>query len=486
MSAVSWLLVVVGTYMVLLLVIGAIGYTRTKATAEDYYLAGRGLGTIVLAGTLIATYASMWTFLGAVGGNYRIGLSFVSMMLLWNILWPLMYWFIGTKVWLLGKKYGYITYSELINDYYDSKGLGIIASLIGILALLPYIAVQLMGGGIAVQTFTHGSVSFAAGVTVTFIFMVLVIAVAGSKSVVWTDTFQGIFFLVVLIGLAWYAIHLGGGLDRVFEKVSQSHPKLLKPSKIGFGLWIGYIFTWGYAILLPHMFQRLMMAKNPKTLSKVTVLASILSGWVQTMPVFLIAMACLILIPGLKGKATDSLTIMFATKYLSSFMAAVVVGGAFAAGTSTLNSQLLTSSSLVLRDLIESPSGKRLSPEKETFYGRLIVLLLGAIVLIIALSRPGLIVPISTAGVAICISGYMYPLLGVVMWPRANKFSAYASMITAGTVSILTWLAWPFPLKIYNVLWGLISGGVIFIIINILSPKPPREKIEKFYEIAKY
>ncbi len=486
MTPVTWLILVVGIYMAIVVVIGILGYTRTKATAEDYYLAGRGLGTVVLVGTLIATYASMWTFLGAVGGNYRLGISFVSMMMIWNLLWPLMYWFMGTKVWLLGKKYGYITYSELINDYYDSKWLGIIASIIGILALLPYIAVQLMGGGIAVQTFTKGGISFAAGVTITFLFMVLVIALAGSKSVVWTDTFQGIFFISVLLGLAFYAVHLAGGWNNMFSRVAENNPKLLTPGKLKFGMWVGFIFTWGFAILLPHMFQRLLMAKDPRTIGKVTIAASIISGWVQTLPLFILGVACTVLIPGVKGKATDSMTIMFATKYLTPFLAAVVVGGAFAAGTSTLNSQLLTSSSLVMRDLVENPSGKKLSPAKETFYGRLTVLILGIIVLIIALFRPGLIVPVSTAGVAICISGYMYPLIGVLFWPRANKVSAFLSMIVAGAVSILTWLVWPFPLKIYNVLWGLITGGIVFVIATLLSPPPSEEKLERFFKITSF
>ncbi|MCD6363633.1 MAG: sodium:solute symporter family protein [Synergistetes bacterium] len=486
MSSIGWLIAVVGSYMAVVLAIGFIGYKRTKATAEDYYLGSRGLGTIVLSGTLIATYASLWTFLGAVGGNYRAGLSFVSMMLLWNLTWPLMVWFIGTKVWLLGKKYGYITYSELINDYYESKWLGIIASIMGILALLPYISVQLMGGGIAIETFTNGAISFSTGVTITFVFMVLVIAMAGVRSVVWTDTFQGIFFLSVMLGIALYAMHLGGGFEGVFRKVSQNNPALLKPGKIKFGMWIGFVLTWGFAVLLPHMFQRLMMAKDPRTISKVTIASSILSGWVQTIPVFLLGIACTILIPGIKGKATDSITILFSAKYLPPYIAALVVGGAFAAGTSTLNSQLLTTSSLVLRDLIQNPSRKKLSPTKETFYGRAIVLVLGLTVLFIALLRPGLIVPISTAGTAICISGYMYPLLGVLFWPRAGKISAYASMITSGTTSILTWLAWPFPLGIYNVLWGLMVGGIAFVVTTLLSPPPPKQRINRFHELIKY
>ncbi len=476
MSALGWLIAVIAIYILILIAIGYIGFKSTEATVEDYYLGGRSLGWIVLTGTTIATYASMWTFLGAVGGNYRLGIAFVSMMMFWNILWPLMFWFLGTKVWLLGKKYNYITYSELVNDYYGSKVLGIIAAIFGILALLPYIAVQLMGGGIVIETFTHGSISFAAGVIITFVFMVLFISLAGLKSVVWTDTFQGIFFLSVMCGLAIFAVKLAGGFGQMFDKIEKIKPVLITHGKFGFGLWIGFVFTWGMAILLPHMFQRLMMAKDPRIIGKTTIASSILSGWVQSVPVFILGLACVILFPGISRKATDSLTVMFSTKYLSPPLAAIVIGGAFAAGTSTLNSQLLTASSLFLRDLIVSPFNLKLSPGKETFYGRIIVLLLGFLVITIALSRPGLIVPISTAGTAICISSYFYPLIGIVIWRRADKLAAYASMLAAGITSILTWLVWKFPFGIYNVLWGFIVGGIFFFAFSLINTKGLTEK----------
>ncbi len=471
MSAIGWLVFVIAAYILVLIVIGYIGFKSTEATVEDYYLGGRSLGWIVLTGTTIATYASMWTFLGAVGGNYRLGIAFVSMMMFWNILWPLMFWFLGTKVWLLGKKFRYITYSELVNDYYDSKLLGIIAAVFGILALLPYIAVQLMGGGIVIETFTHGSISFATGVIITFVFMVLFISLAGLKSVVWTDTFQGIFFLTVMVALALYAVKLVGGFGPMFDKLEKMKPVLLTHGKFGFGLWIGFVFTWGMAVLLPHMFQRLMMARDPRIIGKTTIASSILSGWVQSVPVFILGLACVILFPGISRKATDSLTVMFSTKHLSAPLAALVIGGAFAAGTSTLNSQLLTASSLFLRDLIVSPFNLEISSRKETLYGRIIVLLLGFLVIVIALSRPGLIVPISTAGTAICISSYLYPLIGIIFWRKADKKAAYASMLSAGITSILTWLVWPFPFGIYNVLWGFIVGGVFFFVFSLANTK---------------
>ena len=486
MPNIGWLLIVLGGYIAIVLAIGYYGYKNTKATPEDYYLGSRSLGTLVLAGTMIATYASLWTFLGAVGGNYRVGISFVSMMLLWNLTWPLMIWIVGTRVWILGKKYGYITYSELISDYYDSKWLGIIASIFGILALLPYIAVQLMGGGVAIEAYTNGAISFPLGVIIMFVFMVLVISLAGVKSVVLTDTLQGIFFLSVMLGIAFYAVHLCGGFGSLFDRLSASKSDLIIPGKMGFGIWIGYVFTWGFAVVLPHMFQRLMMSKDPRTIAKTTIASSILSGWFQTIPVFILGIACVVLIPGLQGKATDSIAILFSTKFLSPSIAALVVGGAFAAGTSTLNSQLLTTSSMVVRDLIQNSQEKKIPPKKETYYGKLTVLFLGIIVLVIALFRPGLIVPISTAGTAICISSYVYPLIGVLFWPRAGKVAAYSSMMVAGVVSIATWLVWEFPLGIYNVLWGLIIGGITFVIVSLITKPLAREKRIKFYDIVNY
>lgn len=472
---------VLATYLAIVMAIGYWGYKKTKASPEDYFLASRTLGLFVLSMTFIATYASMWTFLGAVGGNYRLGLSFMSMMMMWNLLWPMMLWFFGPRVWVLGKAYKYITYSELINDYYESKWLGVIAAIIGVMALVPYISVQLMGGGIALEAFTRGGIPYAVGVLLVFGVMVIYVIIGGLRSVVWTDVLQGLFFLTSMFGMAIYAAYLLGGFGNMFHTIAEAHPKLFKPGNLGFGLWIGYVFTWGIAILLPHMFQRMLMAKDLRIIGRSAAALSILSGWVQTVPVFLLGIACTVLIPGLKGKATDAATALFAGKYLNPWIGAAIIAAAFAAGMSTLDSQLLTASSILVRDLYVNPFGKKLPPEKETLLGRLIVLGLGVIIAIVALARPGLIVPISTAGTAICISGYLYPLIGATLWRRPGKVAAYGSMISAAIASIITWLVWKFPLGIFNVLWGLIVGGIVFLILAFTTPPPPKEKQEKFH-----
>ncbi|NIO82600.1 MAG: hypothetical protein GTN53_18615, partial [Candidatus Aminicenantes bacterium] len=88
MSITATVLLVFIFYVFLTFVIGYFGWKKTKLTPEDYFLAGRTLGPFVLSLTLIATYASMWTFLGAVGTNYRFGTSFMYCMITYNVLWP--------------------------------------------------------------------------------------------------------------------------------------------------------------------------------------------------------------------------------------------------------------------------------------------------------------------------------------------------------------------------------------------------------------
>ncbi|HXK90215.1 MAG TPA: sodium:solute symporter family protein [Thermosynergistes sp.] len=485
MSKISALILSMAIYIAILGIIAYLGAKGTKKGAEEYFIGGRSLGTLVLVGTMTATYASLWTFMGAAGGNYRTGITFFSMMMLWNITWPAMIWVLGPRIWLLGRRYRYQTYSELVNDYYNSRVLGIVAGVIGIFAMLPYMAVQLMGAGAALESFSEGSIPYWLGVIIFFVLTILLIAMAGLRAVAYTDTFQAFFFFFALSALSIYAMHLAGGLG-TFSKVAAEYPHLLMPpGAMSSGVWLGMVFTWGLCLVIPHMFQRLLMAKKPQVIGRTAIGAAIVSGWVQTLPVFLLGIACNVLMPGITGVTTDSVTVIFANKYTSSIIAAFIVCGAVAAGSSTLNSQLLSLSSIVVKDFLVNPTNQKLSPQAETLYGRLTVLVLGIVIIVIALMRPGLIVPMSTAGTAVCVCGFIYPLIGVLFWHKPGKVAAYGSMITAGVTSVLTWLVWEYPLGIYNIIWGLIVGGIAFVLLSNVGERPSSQRSKEIQALFK-
>ena len=74
-------LAVVGLYLIVLVVLGWLGYRRReKNSLGDFYLAGSGLGFFVLLATLYATQYSGNTFLSFPGEAYRIGFAWISIV----------------------------------------------------------------------------------------------------------------------------------------------------------------------------------------------------------------------------------------------------------------------------------------------------------------------------------------------------------------------------------------------------------------------
>src|SRR5690606_8722351 len=94
------------------------------------------------------------------------------------------------KFWAVGKKYGYITPTEMLGHRYNSKALALIAASASCIFLIPYSAVQLAGVGYLVQGMSDGAISFSTGVLVAAILAVIFAYVAGIRSVMWTDALQ--------------------------------------------------------------------------------------------------------------------------------------------------------------------------------------------------------------------------------------------------------------------------------------------------------
>src|SRR5699024_7975993 len=102
-------LVVIGVYLVLMLAIGYRGWQVGTIDVDDWMTASRGLGIVVLLFTFTATYHSAFAFLGIGGFIYGNGIGIFSVSVFYLGFSGFLLWVVGSRVWLLGKKYGYIT-----------------------------------------------------------------------------------------------------------------------------------------------------------------------------------------------------------------------------------------------------------------------------------------------------------------------------------------------------------------------------------------
>ena len=130
-------LATIGVYLLVILALGYRGWQVGTLDVDDWMAAGRGLGIVVLLFTFAASYHSAFAFLGVGGFVYANGISIFSASTFYLVISGVMLWVVGSRVWLLGKKHGYITPSDLLGDFYESELLDKLVSLSLILFTFP-------------------------------------------------------------------------------------------------------------------------------------------------------------------------------------------------------------------------------------------------------------------------------------------------------------------------------------------------------------
>ena len=124
---------IVGGYMLVALAVGVVAYRLTDRTAEDYYLASRTLGTVVLLFTTFATLLSAFTFFGGPNLAYSAGPEWILVMgLMDGIIFAVLWYVLGYKQWLVGKRHGYVTLGEMLGDRFGSTPLRVVVAAVSL------------------------------------------------------------------------------------------------------------------------------------------------------------------------------------------------------------------------------------------------------------------------------------------------------------------------------------------------------------------
>ena len=119
--------IVVFLYLATVLYIGIFAFRRArgKEEAEDYFLASRSLGPFVFLFSLFGTNMTAFAILGSSGHAFTNGIVTFGLMASSSALViPLTIFLIGTRVWALGKKYGFMTPVQMFRDRWECTHIG--------------------------------------------------------------------------------------------------------------------------------------------------------------------------------------------------------------------------------------------------------------------------------------------------------------------------------------------------------------------------
>ena len=245
-------------YLAATVVIGVVANRRGSANMEDFFLYGRQAGFIVLYLTVVATFHSAFAFLGSGGFFYTHGIGF-WMAGTWTVLVGAITYTIGTRIWALGKKFGYITPADMLADFYESETVRVIVAAVSVLFTLVYIQVQSAGLGYILSVATGDRISFELASAILLVVAAGYLMVGGLRAVYWTDVIQGIWmYAAVWGGSLLLTYKLFGGPVALWRRLAAERPEMLSlPGPEGFftpGMWFGMTIALSFGIIFqPHM-----------------------------------------------------------------------------------------------------------------------------------------------------------------------------------------------------------------------------------------
>jgi SSS family solute:Na+ symporter len=485
--------IVVFLYLATVLYIGIFAFRRArgKEEAEDYFLASRSLGPFVFLFSLFGTNMTAFAILGSSGHAFNNGIvTFGLMASSSGLVIPITIFLIGTRVWALGKKYGFMTPVQMFRDRWECSHIGTAIFVVQAVLLVPYIIIGIMGGGTTLYTISGGAVPYWFGGAIVALVVMSYVFFGGMRGTAWVNTFQTVLFLCFgAVALVVIGVGMGGFSSAAQALDTPATKWLLTRERISPYYFFSYTFIPLSAIAFPHILIFCLTARKMAQFKKTVIFypICILAIWLPC--VFLGVMANRVTdVPQIREKqearrvlatqgrtmdpehrdelreqaAGDDVIMLLLQRYAPLWLAGLLGAGIMAAVMAS-DSQILALSTMFTEDVFAFYGGKRRFGEAvQVQTGRIFIVLITLFAYIIALRAPETIFELA---IQYAFSGYaaLSPLLiAALFWRGSTKWGALAVTIwTALTVVAVAMLQAVVPAPApgpATVLWA--PGGV--------------------------
>lgn len=478
----AWTILLV--YVIVGIGIAALARRQMGGGMNEFFLANRQLGGFVAALTYAATTYSAFMMVGLAGLTYKFGVGALGFELTYLGGLVLVVFF-GPRFWLVGKKFDYLTHAQLLADRYQNRWVGIIAALLCLVFLIPYAAIQLMGIGYMLSVISEGAISLTIAMVFATVLSVIWANIAGLRSVAWTDALQAAIMLVSAALTLGFLVYRGfGGFEPFLGRLNTEVPKLLAgPGLLKFNIFFGLALPWlFFSLSNPQVTQRLFVPRSV-TAFKQMIGGFLVFGFVYTLVSVIWGFGARLLIPDLPA-ADQATPYLLALPIIPKLVALIVMVGILAAAISTIDSILLSLSSMVSRDLLKVGFRADISEITELKIGKWVVVILAVVFLIFANWAAGksglafMIAPLSSAAAAGLLMA-VPALIGAFFWRGATAAGALGSMIVGALVVLVLQFTGYKPLGLWPGVWGLIVCVILYVGVSLLT-EPPTRKAEAF------
>jgi SSS family solute:Na+ symporter len=475
--------------------LGYLGYRKTK-TAEDYFVAGRSMGPIIIAFSYGATFISAVALIGFSGIASIYGHSILWLAFL-NVFVGIFIAFVvyGFRTRKMGLSLKAMTLPELLGNRFNSVRIQQTAGLIIGVFMIAYTSAVFLAIASLFQV-TFGIPYWVCVVIFTLIVGIYLI-VGGLYAVMWTHAVQGIIMLIGMIILTIGVYTMLGGIGPAHEAAAALTPEMLKsigspaatqaPNGLTsmppwlsppFMMILTLIFGVGIGVLAqPQLIIRYLTAKNDKAL-RIAVPYGGIFILCMTFLAFSIGPLCNVLmyqnnimyplkesagamVPNPDAVVPTIINQLFPTWFILIFLFAIL-----AAAMSTAAALFHTAGAALGRDVYEKSRKTQGSPQKSVLITRIATFVIVIATLIISLNPLDVVAYMTSFFFGLMACTFLAPYTLMLYWKRTSRTGVWFGML-GGFLFTMAWYILIYFKTAPNIIGSSLIGDYV---INMLDP----------------
>ncbi len=518
-AKIYWLLAFVGLYWSYCIFWGIKGAITSK-TSEDYFVAGRSIGTWVFVLAATATSFSGWTFVGHPGKILTDGLPY-AFASFYALTIPFTGVLFLRRQWVLGRVYNYVTPGEMYSDYYGGNSMRVLTVLVAFLFSVPYLGIQLRASGALFNVLTDGLISTNLGMILLSAVVVIYVASGGLRSVAYVDCAQAILLALGIIVLGVITIKWIGGWNLFTEGIGVLvkndlisgnrltlqgfSNRVAMPGSIQIvssgsnavgGVWTGmmcmtYMFAlmgiqsspafsmWAYANKTSEPFRWQQVVASSIVIGIILFTFTIIQGMG----------ADVLVLNGIFETISDSTLVPKLINLMSEsapWLVGLLAVCALAAMQSTGSAYMSTFSAMITKDIYKNYIDEKVTEDRQKFIGRLFVVIVAVAALVVAIVSTDALVMLG--GLAVAYGFQMYPALFGNLYCKWISKTGVTMGLIAGLLAVtltdkmssvfsLPWGA--YPLTIHSAGWGIFFNIIFTGFGSYFFPDSDQKNLDK-------
>lgn len=483
-------------YMVFCIVTGIWAMRRTH-NASDFFIAGRGLGPIVLALALFSSTLSGFGFVGGPGLVYSIGASSFWMVAVSSTGYALAFFLVAKRIRMIAEVRDCISLPDVVVARYKSQTVQLLIAITIVLGVMGYLATQILAMAVVMQAILSGTEMFASIGLVTCVIVSSAVLIfycvsGGIIASVYTDLVQGSIMIVAGTLILFTAMSVfDGGMQEATSIIVADDPESMMPfGAAGIIASMGWFFVFGLGMAgQPHLITKMMM--NRKMAENRTILPMSLFGYIMAALLW-VSIGVVMRAAVIDGKIPplalpDDAASVFLSIFTNPLLAGVVFAGLFAAIMSTSDAFLNIGTAAIIHDIPKAIRGK--SIQNELFWARMVTALLAIVAAAFALYshyKDATLVALLGAFGWGTFAASIFPVVAIGLnWKGATVSGAVAAIVTALTINLSTQLfGITFPYGMNGQLVAFVSSMILFMGVSLFTTKTKLDPdIERMMDI---